>query len=67
METLKSGQVPALVTNAEVMQILATRTKARDKHDAEAAAAAEGSATNGGRGSLEGVAGGWRQWFSSFR
>ena len=48
METLKSGQVPALVTNAEVMQILAARTEARDKHDAEAAAAAEGSATNGG-------------------
>ena len=48
METLKSGDVPALVTNAEVMQILATRTEARAKHDAEAAAAADESATNGG-------------------
>lgn len=50
METLKSGDVPALVTNAEVMQILAIRTEARAKHDAEAAAAAEESTiTNGGR------------------
>ena len=48
METLKSGDVPALVTNAEVMQILANRTEARAQHDAEAAAAADGSATNGG-------------------
>ena len=49
METLKSGDVPALVTNAEVMQILATRTEARAKHDAEAAAAVEdASATNNG-------------------
>ena len=48
METLKSGDVPALVTNAEVMQILATRTKARAQHDAEAAAAADDSAANGG-------------------
>lgn len=49
METLKSGDVPALVTNAEVMQILATRTEARAQHDAETAAAADETATNGGR------------------
>lgn len=50
METLKSGDVPALVTNAEVMQILATRTEARAKHDAEAAAAADESITTSGGG-----------------
>ena len=51
METLKSGDVPALVTNAEVMQLLAARTEARAKHDAEVAAAADAVAdsrtTNG--------------------
>mmetsp|Transcript_16668 Transcript_16668/g.47843 ORF Transcript_16668/g.47843 Transcript_16668/m.47843 type:complete len:251 (+) Transcript_16668:220-972(+) len=53
METLKSGDVPALVTNAEVMQILAARTAARAKYDAEGGAAfaddAADCTTNGGR------------------
>ena len=49
METLKSGDVPALVTNAEVMQLLAARTEARAKHDAEVAAAAADSGTTNGR------------------
>jgi len=47
METLKSGDVPALVTNAEVMQLLAARTEARAKHDAEVAAAADAAADSG--------------------
>ena len=49
METLKSGDVPALVTNAEVMQLLAARTEARAQHDAEAAAAAADSGNTNGR------------------
>ena len=49
METLKSGDVPALVTNAEVMQLLTARTEARAKHDAEVATAAADSGTTSGR------------------
>ena len=49
METLKSGDVPALVTNAEVMQLLAARTEARAKHDAEVATAAADPGTTNGR------------------
>lgn len=40
METLKSGDVPSLVTNIEVMQILSDRVEARRKADEEDEAAA---------------------------